>query len=120
MKHLTLARAAAITALAGAGIVSPVATAPASAQSCSYSYTNKSAQYGWVWGTNVNIRTGPFTWCDSIGEFTQNEIYAHCWRVGTTVDGDDVWWHVRLKGSSTNGWISAEYTPFQLEAAEKC
>ncbi|MEV1317901.1 hypothetical protein AB0J14_17680 [Micromonospora arborensis] len=87
-----------------------VPAAPASAAYCNYSWSNKSGQASDIYGNGVNYRTGPYTSCDSLGQFgSDNYVYAHCWRFGTMVDSDNIWWHVRLYGTTRQGWVSDVY-----------
>ncbi|WP_369212559.1 hypothetical protein [Streptomyces flavofungini] len=115
------------TLLAGALAATTAAPATASsagALSCSHSWSNKSAQESYVYGTGVNLRSGPHSGSDGcriIGQLQDHELlYAHCWDTGTPVNGDRAWWHVRRAVNSQNGWVSNEYTWFTTNNGSHC
>ncbi|MFC6023452.1 hypothetical protein ACFP2T_45765 [Plantactinospora solaniradicis] len=105
-----------------ASAIAVAPASPAAAAPCNYSWSNKSGEAGWIDGDGVNYRGGPYTSCDSFGQFDNYDyVYAHCWRRGTTVGYTDVWWHVRLSGTTRQGWVSEYYTLYLTSnAARAC
>lgn len=101
------AQALAVLALA---VGTPAATATsAEAAVCSTPWSNKSDYKAGISSTNVNYRSGPYTSCDPYGQWSNVQVFYHCWRYGTTVNGESVWWHVRKEGTQQQGWVLSSY-----------
>ncbi|MEV5441006.1 hypothetical protein AB0N23_00355 [Streptomyces sp. NPDC052644] len=120
VRHIANAGAAAILLVAGLGTPDAVA-APQTALDCSHSWRNVSSQYGRIVYDGVNMRTGPHTSCTAVSSIAYGTgLYAHCWTYGDSVDGYNIWWHVRKEGTSTQGWILDRYAPHLPRAQDKC
>lgn len=99
-----------------AGLTVAMPTGPAAA-SCSHSWSNKSADSMHTIGSSVNMRFGPHTSCNPpVKSMARNtNLYVHCWVFGEFVDGpagqdgSTIWWHARIYGTQTQGWISEVY-----------
>ncbi|NEA67039.1 hypothetical protein [Streptomyces sp. SID12488] len=101
--------AQALAVLAFAAAMPAVTAAPAEAAVCSTSWSNKSDYKAGVYGTGVNYRSGPYTSCDPNGQWSNIQVYYHCWRYGTSVNGENIWWHVRREGTQQQGWVLSSY-----------
>ncbi len=113
--------AQALALLAFAAAVPAVTATPAQAAVCSTGWSNKSDYKSGVHGTGVNYRSGPYTSCDPYGQWSNLQVYYHCWRYGTSVNGESVWWHVRREGTQQQGWVLASYLGiWSDDPAEKC
>jgi hypothetical protein len=105
-----------VLAMVGAGLAVAAPAGPAAA-SCSHSWSNKSAETVHTIGSSVNLRPGPHTSCNPpiLSMARNTNLYLHCYVFGTLVDdpnggdGSTVWWHARIFGTQTQGWVSEIY-----------
>ncbi|MEU0029680.1 hypothetical protein [Streptomyces sp. NPDC006335] len=124
MTNRLLAGVAAAAVIVGGLTMAPASTAATLAplSNCSHSWRNASADSGKISTTDVNMRKGPHFMCDIIGTFSKNKVYAHCWDTGNKVHGNPHWWHVRIAGTDTNGWVSEYYLSYSISrsTSERC
>lgn len=104
--------------------VTPAVASPTGVLSCSHAWSNKSSQESIVYGSDVNLRSGPHSGasgCTSLGQLQNGEgLYAHCWDTGTSVGGNQAWWHVRRASNNQMGWVSDVYTSFITNNGSHC
>ncbi|MGW0538544.1 hypothetical protein [Streptomyces sp. NPDC003032] len=102
----------------------PAVASPTGALSCSHSWSNPSGQTSNVYGTDVRLRSGPHSGaggCAILGTLQEGELlWAHCWDTGTSVNGNQAWWHVRRESNDQNGWVSDYYTSFITNNGSHC
>ncbi|GGZ49876.1 hypothetical protein GCM10010387_50210 [Streptomyces inusitatus] len=78
--------------------------AEAYAVSCSQSHAGNGEGGGRL-KTDVNLKRGPYTHCANAGTAASGElVYYHCYVLN---DYGNVFWYVRVAGTSNYGWTSA-------------
>ncbi|GAB3062397.1 hypothetical protein [Micromonospora schwarzwaldensis] len=111
MRKASSIGAAALLAVAAAGVAVVGAATPASA-SCSHPHSNVDTKFGQLFNaTNVNIRSGPHTTCGSLGygQLSHN-VDFHCFASGDRVSANGhttyTWTYLRDTTTGVSGWVA--------------
>jgi hypothetical protein len=113
--------AIAFTAVSAAGILAgilPAAAAAAPAVDCTQNPATNSAKAADLFGSGVNIRTGPFTSCTSVGEgqFGQS-VTAHC---SVTNSNGVNWVYLTDHTTGKTGWSEAQFVGVVVGNVSSC
>jgi hypothetical protein len=90
-------------AMASGGIV---AATPAAAVSCSgWGWSNKDAGSGYMVTSGTHLKSGPYAACADLTTTVPvgTYLYYHCY---VRNDYGNTWTHVRISGTSIEGWTS--------------
>jgi hypothetical protein len=80
------------------------AASPAYAVSCTSPSHSVNGEGSGVMNISANLKVAPYAACGNVASLSKNTVvYYHCWYVN---DYGNVWWWVRVAGTSTYGWMS--------------
>jgi uncharacterized protein YraI len=121
MRGRTRLTAATFATLSAAGIlvgVLPITAAAAPAVTCIQNPAANGNSKAHFNGTNVNIRTGPFTSCTAVGEGQPaNKLIARC--ETTNSNGVD-WTYVTDSTTGKTGWSQSSFVTLDVSAVRIC
>lgn len=81
-----------------------VVSSPAQAQLC-FSPGIRNGEGAGHMNVRTWLKTGPYSVCDNLYYVEEGTfVYFHCWWVNSY---DNIWWYVRVAGTSKEGWTSA-------------
>ncbi|MFC3236968.1 SH3 domain-containing protein [Streptomyces nitrosporeus] len=100
----------AILSTALLGLVIPtnalLTATPAAAVSCSgWGWSNPDAGHGYMTKSGTHLKSGPYSACADLTTTVPvgTHLYYHCYVVN---DYGNTWTHVRIDGTSIEGWTS--------------
>ncbi|MEU5492206.1 SH3 domain-containing protein [Streptomyces sp. NPDC053741] len=105
------AKKTAVVSAALLGLVIPTnalltATPAAAAVSCiGWGWKNSDAGHGYMVKSGTHLKAGPYSACDNLTTTVPvgAHLYYHCY---VTNDYGNTWTHVRIDGTSIEGWTS--------------